>query len=174
MLRLLSFFFFFFFNDTATTEIYTLSLHDALPISFKQGAMITAVIGIVMMPWRLYNDAAAYIFTWLIGYGALLGPVAGIMIADYFVLRRGVLVVNDLYKRHGAYEYTHGINWLAVMAFVLGVAPSLPGFVAALKGSPASGAFGGIYNWAWFVGFILSASIYTFGMRMDDAAGFRA
>src|SRR3989454_3584006 len=88
-------------------------------ITFKQGAMITAVIGIVMMPWRLYNDAAAYIFTWLIGYGALLGPVAGIMIADYFVLRRGVLVVNDLYKRHGVYEYTHGINGLAVMAFAL-------------------------------------------------------
>src|SRR5437667_336929 len=118
-------------------------------ITFKQGAMITAVIGIAMMPWRLYNDAAAYIFTWLIGYGALLGPVAGIMIADYFVLRRGVLVVNDLYKRHGAYEYTHGINWLAVIAFVLGVAPSLPGFVAALTGSTASGAFGGVYNWDW-------------------------
>jgi NCS1 family nucleobase:cation symporter-1 len=135
-------------------------------ITFKQGAMITAVIGIVMMPWRLYNDAAAYIFTWLIGYGALLGPVAGIMIADYFVLRRGVLVVNDLYKRHGVYEYTHGINGVAVMAFALGVAPSLPGFVAALKGSPASGVFGGIYNWAWFVGFLISAIVYVAGMQM--------
>ena len=135
-------------------------------ISFKQGAMITAIIGIVMLPWRLYNDAAAYIFTWLIGYGALLGPIAGIMIADYFVVRRGVLVVDDLYKRDGAYEYSHGINWLAVLAFALGVAPSLPGFVAALKGSPASGVFGGIYNWAWFVGFILSALVYLVGMRV--------
>jgi len=88
------------------------------------------------------------------------------MIADYFVLRRGVLVVNDLYKRHGVYEYTHGINWLAVMAFALGVAPSLPGFVAALKGVPATGLFGAIYNWAWFAGFILSALAYVAGMRL--------
>src|SRR3989449_4048661 len=143
-------------------------------ITFQQGAMITAVIGIVMMPWRLYNDAAAYIFTWLIGYGALLGPVAGIMIADYFVLRRGVLVVNDLYKRHGAYEYTHGINGVAVVAFALGVAPSLPGFVAALKGVPATGLFGTMYNWAWFVGFLISALIYIVGMRMTQRRTNRA
>jgi len=134
-------------------------------VSFKQGAMITAVIGIVMMPWRLYNNAATYIFTWLIGYGALLGPVAGIMIADYFVVRRGELIVSDLYKRHGAYEYTRGFNWIAIAALAVGVVPSLPGFVAALRGIPLRGVFGTIYNWAWFVGFILSAGIYVIGMR---------
>src|SRR6266511_2538275 len=134
-------------------------------ISFKQGAMITAVIGIVMMPWRLYNDAAAYIFTWLIGYGALLGPMAGIMIADYFVLRRGILAVDDLYRRGGVYEYRRGVNGVAIAAFVLGVAPSLPGFVAALGGRAVSGFFGGVYNWAWFVGFLVSAAVYVAGMR---------
>ena len=134
-------------------------------ISFKQGAMITAVIGILMMPWRLYNDAAAYIFTWLIGYGALLGPVAGIMIADYFFVRRGVLVLDDLYRRGGAYEYRRGVNWVAMLAFVLGVPPSLPGFIGALGGRPASGFFGGVYNWAWFVGFIVSAAVYLAGMK---------
>ena len=134
-------------------------------ISFKQGAMITAVIGILMMPWRLYNDAAAYIFTWLIGYGALLGPVAGIMIADYFVLRRGILAVDDLYTRGGAYEYSRGVNWIAISAFVLGVLPSLPGFVAALAGHAAGGFFGGIYNWAWFVGFLISSAVYLAGMK---------
>jgi nucleobase:cation symporter-1, NCS1 family len=134
-------------------------------ISFKQGAMITAVIGILMMPWRLYNDAAAYIFTWLIGYGALLGPVAGIMIADYFVLRRGILAVDDLYRRGGVYEYRRGVNGVAIAAFVLGVAPSLPGFVAALGGRAMSGFFGGVYNWAWFVGFLVSAAVYVAGMR---------
>src|SRR5207247_742648 len=105
-------------------------------ITFKQGATITAVIGILMMPWRLYNDAAAYIFTWLIGYGALLGPVAGIMIADYFVVRRGELIVNDLYRRHGVYEYSRGFNWVAIGALALGVLPSLPGFVAARRRVP--------------------------------------
>jgi len=135
-------------------------------ITFKQGAMVTAVIGIVMMPWRLYNDAAAYIFTWLIGYGALLGPVAGIMIADYFFVRRGELNVNDLYKRHGAYEYSRGFNWIAMGALAIGVAPSLPGFLAALRGVPETGVFGTIYNWAWFVGFLLSALVYVIGMRV--------
>ena len=139
-------------------------------ISFKQGAMITAVIGIVMTPWRLYNDAAAYIFTWLIGYGALLGPVAGIMIADHFLLRRGVVLVNDLYRRHGIYEYSRGVNWIAMAALAAGVAPSLPGFSAALRGTPAAGIFGGIYNWAWFVGFILSAVIYVVGMRLRSGS----
>jgi NCS1 family nucleobase:cation symporter-1 len=134
-------------------------------ITFKQGAMVTAVIGILMMPWRLYNDAAAYIFTWLIGYGALLGPVAGIMIADYFLVRRGVLVVNDLYRRGGAYEYQRGINWVAALAFVLGVVPSLPGFVAALQGRQASAFFTGLYSWAWFVGFLIATAVYLAGMR---------
>ena len=134
-------------------------------ISFKAGAMITAVIGIVMLPWRLYNDAAAYIFTWLIGYGALLGPIAGVMIADYFVVRRGDLKVDDLYRRGGAYEYRGGINWVAIAAFALGVLPNLPGFIAAVSGTAASPFFTTLYNWAWFVGFLLSAAVYLVGMR---------
>jgi nucleobase:cation symporter-1, NCS1 family len=134
-------------------------------ISFKAGAMITAVIGIVMLPWRLYNDAAAYIFTWLIGYGALLGPVAGIMIADYFLVRRGVLQVDDLYRRGGSYEYARGVNWIAVTAFVLGVLPNLPGFIAAVSGANASPFFATLYDWAWFVGFVLAAAIYLAGMK---------
>ncbi len=134
-------------------------------ISFKMGAMITAVIGIVMLPWRLYNDAAAYIFTWLIGYGALLGPVAGIMIADYFVLRRGRLDIDGLYRRGGAYEYRSGVNWIAIAAFVTGVLPNLPGFIAAVSGVAASPFFATVYNWAWFVGFVVAAGVYLVGMR---------
>ncbi|HKE90154.1 MAG TPA: NCS1 family nucleobase:cation symporter-1 [Gemmatimonadales bacterium] len=134
-------------------------------ISFKAGAMITAVIGIVMLPWRLYNDAAAYIFTWLIGYGALLGPVAGIMIADYFLIRRGVLQVEDLYRRGGAYEYVRGVNWVAVVAFVLGVLPNLPGFIAAISGSTTTPLFATFYSWAWFVGFGVAMLVYVVGMR---------
>jgi NCS1 family nucleobase:cation symporter-1 len=134
-------------------------------ISFKQGALITGVIGILMLPWRLYTDAAAYIFTWLIGYGALLGPVAGIMIADYFVLRRGRLVAADLYRRGGIYEYRGGVNWIAMVALAAGVLPSLPGFLAALTGRTAAPLFSTVYNWAWFVGFAVAAGLYLVGMR---------
>ena len=134
-------------------------------ISFKAGALITAVIGIVMLPWRLYNDAAAYIFTWLIGYGALLGPVAGIMIVDYFMVRRGHLVIDDLYRRGGAYEYQGGVNWIAMTALGLGVLPNLPGFIAALTGKAATPLFAALYNWAWFVGFGIAAGVYLVGMK---------
>ncbi len=136
-------------------------------ISFKSGALVTAVIGILIMPWRLYNDARAYIFTWLGGYGALLGPVAGIMIADYFVLRGRKLRLEELYRRDGAYEYRRGVNWIAIGALVLGVAPSLPGFVAALGGGATAGSlFASLYEWAWFVGFFVAAIAHVCLMRL--------
>ncbi len=133
-------------------------------ISFKAGAMITAVIGILMMPWKLYNNAQAYIFTWLIGYGALLGPVGGIMIADYFVVRRQRIDVDALYRRGGPYEYRRGVNWIAMTALALGVAPCVPGFLAALNGTHVAPVWTTIYSWAWFVGFGISAVTYLGGM----------
>lgn len=135
-------------------------------ISFKTGAVITALIGVLMMPWRLYSDAAAYIFTWLIGYGALLGPVAGIMIADYFVLRRTELDADALYRRGGPYEYRSGVNWVAMVALVLGIAPNVPGFLGALGVIQASALATAVYDWAWFVGFGISAGIYLVAMRV--------
>ena len=142
-------------------------------ISFRTGSIITALIGILMMPWRLYNDAAAYIFTWLIGYGALLGPVAGIMIADYFIIRRQVLVVDDLYRRGGVYEYSNGVNWTAIVALVLGIAPNIPGFLVALgavSATSVSSVWPAIYNWAWFVGFGISVAVYYAGMTFSARA----
>lgn len=140
-------------------------------VSFKTGVMITALIGILMFPWRLYNDAAAYIFTWLIGYGALLGPVAGIMIADYVVLRRGILDLDGLYRRGGPYEFRRGVNWVAMAALLLGVAPNLPGFLAALGVVEGSVLTAGIYDWAWFVGFAMSGGLYLVGMHVFPPTG---
>jgi NCS1 family nucleobase:cation symporter-1 len=139
-------------------------------ISFKAGAMVTALIGILIMPWRLYRDPSGYIFTWLIGYGALLGPIAGIMISDYFVVRRGRLEVDDLYRRGGAYEYQGGVNWVAVLALVLGVLPNLPGFLAAVRGAQAPPLFAALYEWAWFVGFAIAAIVHVAGMRLTQRA----
>jgi len=141
-------------------------------VSFRTGVVITAVIGIAMMPWRLYNDAAAYIFTWLIGYGALLGPVAGIMIADYFLLRRGRLDVDDLYRRDGRYAFTGGVNAIAVLGLALGIAPNLPGFLDAVGAVSAPGWATAVYQWAWFVGFGISAVAYLIGMAITGAARF--
>ena len=142
-------------------------------ISFRAGAMITAVIGMLMMPWKLYNDAAAYIFTWLIGYGALLGPVGGIMIADYFVLRRRTIDLDALYRRGGPYEYTRGVNWIAMLALAVGVAPCVPGFLAALGAVHVAPVWTTIYDWAWFVGFGVAASVYLGGMSLRPAPALR-
>src|SRR5204863_1481549 len=96
-------------------------------ISFRTGGIITGVLGIAMMPWKLLADQDAYIFKWLVGYSALLGPIAGVMIADYFLVRRSQLKVDDLYCRHGLYEYTSGVNLRAVGALAAGIAVALLG-----------------------------------------------
>ena len=137
-------------------------------ISYRTGGLITAAIGIVMMPWKLLASSQGYIFTWLIGYSALLGPIGGILIADYFVVRRRALDLWDLYRRGGSYEYARGFNPAALIALVVGVAPNVPGFLA--QAFPArfggvSGFWTGMYSYAWFSGFALAAAVYLLLMR---------
>lgn len=143
-------------------------------ISFRSGGLITCIIGVLIMPWYLYNDLGAYIFTWLIGYSALLGPIAGIMLCDYFVLRRTQLDVDALYDPRGVYG---GTNWRAVIALIVAVLPNLPGFVNAASGNalfgvpPDDGYVGlagllrGIYSYAWFTGLALAGLVYYVLMR---------
>jgi NCS1 family nucleobase:cation symporter-1 len=138
-------------------------------ISYLTGGLITAVIGIVMMPWRLYSDAAAYIFTWLLGYSSLMGALGGILIADYWVLRRQRLLLADLYREQGAYTYRGGVNWRAVSALVIAVMPVVPGFVraATTPGGTVTDPdlFDRLYAYAWFVTFGLSFVVYLLLMR---------
>jgi NCS1 family nucleobase:cation symporter-1 len=132
-------------------------------ISFRTGGLITGIVGVLIMPWKLVADPSGYIFTWLIGYSALLGPIGGIMIADYFVVRRRQLDVGALYDGEGEYRFTNGISLVAVVAFVLAVIPNLPGFFVTIKVIPASSVPGplvDLYNYAWFVGFGLAFVIY--------------
>ena len=126
-------------------------------ISFRTGGMITGVVGILMMPWRLLGDFSAYIFGWLVGYSGLLGPVAGVMIADYFIVRGENLQVDDLYRRGGIYEYSNGFNYRAIVALVCGVAIALIGLaVPGLRW---------LYDYAWFVGFFMAGAVYVILMR---------
>jgi NCS1 family nucleobase:cation symporter-1 len=138
-------------------------------ISYVTGGPITAVLGIVMMPWKLYSDAAAYIFTWLIGYSSLMGALGGILIADYWVVRRQKLNLRDLFEVRGEYTYANGINWRAVTALVLSILPVVPGFIrAALTAGgqvPHPGLFDYLYTYAWFVTFALSFVLYLLLMR---------
>jgi nucleobase:cation symporter-1, NCS1 family len=133
-------------------------------ISYVTGGLITAVIGILMIPWRLYADAAAFIFTWLLGYSSLMGALGGILIADYWIVRRQLLVLPDLYRKRGEYTYRNGINWRAVAAFAIAVMPVVPGFARAAVTPGGSvtdpNVFDRLYAYAWFVTFGLSFFSY--------------
>jgi NCS1 family nucleobase:cation symporter-1 len=133
-------------------------------ISYVRGGLITAAIGILMMPWRLYADAAAYIFTWLVGYSSLMGAIGGVLIADYWVLRRRSLALAELFKVDGRYAYRNGVNPRAIWALVLAVAPVVPGFLRAATtpgGTVANPTlFDTLYTYAWFVTFGLSFVLY--------------
>jgi len=138
-------------------------------ISFKMGGMITAFIGILIFPWKLMADPQGYVFTWLIGYSALLGPIAGIMIADYFVLRRRILIVEDLYRESGVYHGKTGFNPAGLAALFLAILPSLPGFLIEVKWLPATSLPGWVvtaYHSAWFIGFAVAFSLYLLLARM--------
>jgi NCS1 family nucleobase:cation symporter-1 len=120
------------------------------------------------MPWKLLASTQGYVFVWLTGYGALLGPIAGIMIADYWIVRRTRLEVDDLYAAEGVYRYFRGWNPAALIAFIVPVLVNLPGFLH----SAVPAAFGsigplwtGVYNYAWFVGIGLAFILYAALMR---------
>jgi NCS1 family nucleobase:cation symporter-1 len=132
-------------------------------ISFRMGGLITGVIGIVMMPWKLVADPSGYIFTWLVGYSALLGPIGGIMIADYYVYRHRQLDLAGLYKIDGPYRYKNGISIVALIALIVAVLPNIPGFFVNVKLiNPASVPHSLVllYDYAWFVGFGIAFVVY--------------
>ncbi len=138
-------------------------------ISYVTGGLITAVIGILMMPWKLYSDASAYIFTWLLGYSSLMGALGGILIADYWVVKKQQLDLRDLFSLVGRYTYSNGVNWRAIAALVLSVLPVVPGFVRAAS-TPGGQVlnpnfFDHLYTYAWFVTFALSFVFYLILMR---------
>lgn len=138
-------------------------------ISYVTGGLITAVIGILMMPWKLL-EGQAYIFTWLIGYSGLMGAIAGIMICDYWILRRAKLDLAALFDVRGIYAYGNGWNWRALLALVVAVAPCVPGFVRAATGTATSpSVFDAIYTYSWFITFALGAGFYAVLMR-DNAS----
>jgi NCS1 family nucleobase:cation symporter-1 len=134
-------------------------------ISFRTGGLITGVLGIVMMPWKLLANYETYLFTWLVGYSGFLGPIAGILICDYFVIRKKIILLEDLYQRNSFYEFTGGVNWNAIAALAAGCGVAFIGlFYEPLKF---------LYSYAWFVGFVVGFGVYylLMGARAASADG---
>jgi len=130
-------------------------------ITFVRGGLMTAVLGILIMPWKLLSDYSAYIFGWLVGYSSFLGPIAGILICDYFLIKKKKLIVIDLYRRNGEYEYRNGFNVKAIYSLAAGI------FVALIGLLIPDVKF--LYDYAWFVGFAVSFTIYFLFMKKNTA-----
>ncbi len=137
-------------------------------IDFRKGGYITGIIGILIFPWKLIADPTGYIFTWLVGYSSLLGPVGGIMIVDYYFIRKQTLALDELYDSNGIYAFNKGFNASAILALLLGILPNVPGFLMTIK-VVSTDAFPqwvtGLYSYAWFVGFGISGLIYWISMK---------
>ena len=131
-------------------------------MSFRKAGFITAALGTLCMPWKL-AAGDGFIFVWLIGYAALLGPITGIMIADYFFVREQTLDIDALYSMDAKsqYWYANGFNVRALASFVVGAGVCVPGFLHAVGANPACSAFfRGLYANAWFVSFFLGGGLY--------------
>lgn len=137
-------------------------------IDFRMGGYITGIIGVLIFPWKLIADPNGYIFTWLIAYSSLLGPVGGIMIVDYYFIRNRILIQEDLYCHDGIYGYKNGFNLDAIIALFAGILPNVPGFLVQINVMPADvmpNWISGLYHYAWFVGLFVSGIIYWLLMR---------
>jgi NCS1 family nucleobase:cation symporter-1 len=137
-------------------------------IDFRKGGYITGIIGILIFPWKLIADPSGYIFTWLVGYSSLLGPVGGIMIADYYFVRKQQLITTELYRVSGIYSFKNGFNPAAIIALLAGILPNVPGFLTTIQLIPSDSVpawISHLYNYAWFVGFLVSGLVYLLMMR---------
>jgi NCS1 family nucleobase:cation symporter-1 len=142
-------------------------------ISFKTGGYLTGIIGLLTFPWKLIADPTGFIFTWLVGYSGLLGPIGGIMIVDYYLLRKQHLDLPDLYQYHGRYAYRNGVNRAAMWALVIGILPNISGFltaVGALDKGTVWPPLVSLYHYSWFVGFLVSGGVYLLLMRAQTAS----
>jgi NCS1 family nucleobase:cation symporter-1 len=139
-------------------------------ITFRLGGLITGILGILVQPWRLLADPSGYVFQWLGGYSGGLGSIAGVLIADYWLVRKKELQIADLYKTRGAYSYSGGWNWRAVVATLLGCFLAWGGLIE-VGGQPLFPFLKPLFAYAWFVGLLASSGTYLALMRLSSPSG---
>ncbi len=171
-------------NVAANVVSPSYDFSNAFPklISFRTGGLITGILGVAIAPWRLISDPNVYIFTWLGFYGGALGAIAGVLIADYWVMRVTNLKLGDLYRVSGEYRYSGGVNWRGVISLVVGGVLAVGGAytAAGTQGPfPAKGIIGPLYSWfpfhvydySWLVGLVAAFLCYLALSALFPATG---
>lgn len=129
-------------------------------INFRIGGLITGIIGVMMMPWKLVADPSGYIFKWLIAYSALLGAVGGILVVDYWIIRKTKLNLKELYIKDSGHWFSGGFSFVAIIALLAGIAPCIPGFLGTVGLLEVRHFWITMYNYAWFISFAISGAVY--------------
>jgi len=140
-------------------------------ISFRTGGIITAIVGVLIQPWYLFSAPDVYIFTWLGFYGGATGAIAGVLIADYWLIRRTSLKLADLYRTSGAYRFVSGWNWRAVVSLAVGILLAVGGAYSVTNADGSrSGPFPTdglipflkpLYDYSWVVGLVAAFAVYV-------------
>ena len=122
--------------------------------------MLCAVLCWALVPWKILASAGSFL-NFMAAYAIFLGPIAAIMVVDFWVVHKGKYDTLALYQRHGIYRYTGGCNWRAIVAFLVGVAPNLPGFIQSINPKIDAGVGSRPYTFGWLLGFTATALVYA-------------
>ncbi|GAE00207.1 NCS1 allantoate transporter [Paecilomyces variotii No. 5] len=128
-------------------------------INLRRGQLLCAVLSWCLVPWKILASAGNFL-NFMSAYAIFLGPIAAIMLWDYWILKRRKYDSLALYQPAGIYQYAYGVNWRAIVAFIVGVAPSLPGLINSVNSSIGVGVGVHPYQFGWILGFVGSSVVY--------------
>ncbi|KAF5343414.1 hypothetical protein D9758_011817 [Tetrapyrgos nigripes] len=141
-------------------------------LNIRRGSYILAAAGLVSNPWQYLSNASTFL-TVLSGFGIFLAPFTGIMLCDYLVIRRCIISLPDLYTGNSSsvYWYYHGFHWRALVAWALGVFPTMPGFIMSVHNSETYNSWVRTFNIAFFVGLFVSFAAFWLVCKVSPPPG---
>lgn len=128
-------------------------------VNIRRGQLLCAVLAWALVPWKILKSAGSFL-NFMSAYAVFLGPIASIMVVDFWIIHKGKYDTLALYQPHGIYRYTGGCNWRAIVAFVIGVAPNMPGFIQSINPSIDAGVGARPYSFGWLLGFTATSIVY--------------
>jgi NCS1 family nucleobase:cation symporter-1 len=129
-------------------------------VNIRRGQLLCALLAWALVPWKILKSAGSFL-NFMAAYAVFLGPIAAIMVWDFWIVHKRKYDTLALYQPHGIYRYTGGVNWRAVVAFVIGVVPNMPGFINSINPSIDVGVGSRPYTFGWLLGFVATSLVYV-------------